>query len=278
MTKPAFAQNIISGKIIDEVSKLGISFATIGFIGENIGSTSDKNGDFFIKKPIQNEDSLIISCVGYKTRKIKFSLKNSDYNILLKREEKTLDNIVINSLSKSVILNGFESCSNFTFISNNSYFSQVAQLFEMPSKKTNLNEITICATRSSCSYRIHIFDYNDTLNCPGKELTDTSIIVQAKKSKFKINLRHYNIRIPNSRFFVSIEWLKLASNEIQFKGEKDNGVSKKVMYNPAISYEYLDNDSEIKKDRIWILNFNGKWRNEIEFLKDKKFLISVELN
>jgi len=61
-------QIIVSGRIIDQDTRKPVPFANICLIGRSLGSVSNINGEFIIKIPgyLQN-DSLGISCIGYKT-------------------------------------------------------------------------------------------------------------------------------------------------------------------------------------------------------------------
>lgn len=270
-----FSQFIITGKVLDFTTKKGIPFTTVGLLKENKGVTADKDG--FFQLTINNEklDSLIFTCVGYIKKTIPINTRKEPLIISLEKEEKILDTVFLNSVRKIQVLNEFKKCGDQFYISNNSSFSQIAQLFETDNQNSFLQEITICTNGSFCSFRLHFYNFNDTLFCPGKEITDTSLIVSIFKEKQKINLKSYKIKIPNKKFFTSIEWLNLSSNEKIFKGKNGDKKSLSVMYYPAISIEDIINDKEMSKNRTWILNFNGKWINGYNFMKNKNFLISI---
>src|SRR4051812_14292515 len=58
-----------TGRVIDKKTKAAIPFATIGLIKENTGINADEKGKFIVVSKIPH-DSLIISCVGYETKKL----------------------------------------------------------------------------------------------------------------------------------------------------------------------------------------------------------------
>ena len=273
----ALGQQIFSGKIIDSKTNSGIPFASIGLLKENHGTTADKNGFFVINKIENKPDTLIITSVGYKKMELLLTNSFKESFISLEKDIKILEQVYVNSKRESITLNKFKKCTEQYYISNNEYFSQLAQFFEVENKNSYLQEISICTNGKNCTFRLHIYEYNDTLFCPGKEITDSSIIVNINKTKQKINLKNFKIKIPSHKFYVSIEWLKLKENETIFKGKLGDKNSKTIMFNPGISYDVVNKELGLNKNRIWILNFNGKWKNANDFLKENNFLISIVL-
>ena len=65
---------MINGLIIDEVTSLGIPFATVALKGSGEGTTSDIEGQFNIKA--EAYDTLIIRMVGYIKQEVPVSDKN----------------------------------------------------------------------------------------------------------------------------------------------------------------------------------------------------------
>jgi hypothetical protein len=54
----------ISGRVIDSETKLPLQLANIYIKGTNVGTTSDKKGDFLLSGRISNSDTLVISFLG----------------------------------------------------------------------------------------------------------------------------------------------------------------------------------------------------------------------
>ncbi|MBI1770095.1 MAG: carboxypeptidase-like regulatory domain-containing protein [Bacteroidetes bacterium] len=64
----AFAQQIISGKIVDAETGKPISFASVSIVGTSKGTSSNLNGEFTL--PVSESVSLKITCVGYESVEI----------------------------------------------------------------------------------------------------------------------------------------------------------------------------------------------------------------
>ena len=82
-----FSQYKIEGIIIQENSKKIISGANIYVNSQENGTFSNNKGVFKLKlsKKIKNNDTLIISHIGYITKKITFfNFKKNNYTIFLK--------------------------------------------------------------------------------------------------------------------------------------------------------------------------------------------------
>jgi TonB-linked SusC/RagA family outer membrane protein len=81
----------ISGQIIDDVTGLGIPFATIQIKDSDKGTTTDLDGNFFIKA--QKGQLLVIRMVGYETQEFLVGGDMTDIKLSLKNE--TLKEMVV---------------------------------------------------------------------------------------------------------------------------------------------------------------------------------------
>lgn len=87
-----FAQRHISGKVTDESGELLIG-ATIMIKGTSKGTVTDINGAFTIKV-LDEENTLVVSFIGYKTREIK--IEDKEYlSIKLVGDNEVLDELVV---------------------------------------------------------------------------------------------------------------------------------------------------------------------------------------
>ena len=67
-------ENKINGLIIDDLTKLGVPFATVGVKGSVGGTTTDVEGQFYISAKIT--DTLIVRMVGYEKQEVPIAKKN----------------------------------------------------------------------------------------------------------------------------------------------------------------------------------------------------------
>ncbi|WP_310560093.1 carboxypeptidase-like regulatory domain-containing protein, partial [Flavobacterium sp.] len=78
----------IKGKVVDEKNQ-AIPFVNIAIENENIGTTSEENGEFIINESDKNKN-LIFSALGYDKKIIKAS---ENLQVVLKTSEIQLDEV-----------------------------------------------------------------------------------------------------------------------------------------------------------------------------------------
>jgi hypothetical protein len=62
------------GRVISSETRAGIGFASVGIIGKNIGTVSDRDGNFILDiDEVYNDDSLRFSMIGYYPKSVKVS-------------------------------------------------------------------------------------------------------------------------------------------------------------------------------------------------------------
>jgi hypothetical protein len=106
-----------------------------------------------------------------------------------------------------------------------------------------------------------VYDYLDILSLryvflatgkPGKDLFINIIEIKiADSKKTRINLKKYNIIIPNKTFFVAIEWMRDYYNAHYYKPDAEKIIS----YKPAIGMLPISN----KTLNIWAMDVSRNW-------------------
>ncbi|MDO6761290.1 TonB-dependent receptor [Tamlana sp. 2_MG-2023] len=91
MSLSGFAQNVITGKVIDE-SGMVIPGATILVKGTTKGTVSDFDGNYTLEAT--SEDNLIFSYIGYKTIEIKVGTQTT-VNVTLTEDTSELEEVVV---------------------------------------------------------------------------------------------------------------------------------------------------------------------------------------
>lgn len=94
LTTNSFAQEIfisISGKLVDNKSKEAIPYASIYIKGKSIGTTSNNEGRFLFHVPsVFDQDTLIISVIGYDLFKSRVSQMTEGENVIALKQSTTL--------------------------------------------------------------------------------------------------------------------------------------------------------------------------------------------
>ena len=95
-TFQVFAQIRISGSVLNEKSRQPIEFVNIGIVGKNIGTVSDRNGNFSLLIDVQHaNDSLLFSYIGFESRSVRISEMRENGIITLSEKSQLLDEVVV---------------------------------------------------------------------------------------------------------------------------------------------------------------------------------------
>ena len=99
LTQNVSAQQVtVKGRIVDQESEAGVSFAHVGICGKSVGTVANENGDYEFHIPDQVlKDTLCATAIGYETYRIPVSdLKGlSFHDIQLKPQISYLDDVLI---------------------------------------------------------------------------------------------------------------------------------------------------------------------------------------
>ncbi|WP_407557856.1 carboxypeptidase-like regulatory domain-containing protein [Winogradskyella sp. 4-2091] len=270
--------------IIDSETKRKIPYVNIWVENENIGTTSNENGEFELE--IAETKIILFSAIGFETRKISSdSIKNivelkpliTELNEVVLKPKKQNKKLVVGKFKKSKISHYF-ACGTTPWISAR-YFK-----FQEDYNKTSfLNKIRVSTNSDVANSKFNIRFYSVNENGePDDYIFDENIIGTAKKGNkiTEVDISDLNIEFPEEGFFIAIEWLIIESNKHEYSytmsdtGKKLTGIS----YEPAIGTVPADTD-----ENSWIFT-QGKWRKmhknssgTLKRYKDKYNLLAIEL-
>jgi hypothetical protein len=205
--------HILKGKISSKLEFL--AFANIGIENKNIGTISNEEGGFEIEIPLlYSMDSLTISHIGYKSKKIKIeSIVQEDYlEIELEQEFQVLDEvIVIANKRKGQIkeLGNKKKRDMFLWIQNGDRGSEIVTLINTESE-LELHSVSINILndqKKEFKLLLNIYDVNNNTNLPDNQLLKNQKIITSsqKDGWLEIDLNEENINIDQP-FFIGIQW------------------------------------------------------------------------
>jgi len=253
---PVFSQT--KGIVVDENNK-PIPYVSIWVENENIGTTSEENGQFEIKVSDENKN-LIFSSLGFEKKIVKASdaaivkLVPTAYNlkevvILNKKETKEKE---IGQTTGGV-LQAFDNGPRMD-----------AKFFPyLPSyKKTKfIKQVTIFTDSNieNATIKIHLYGV-DANGFPGEELLGKDFIVTVKKGvlKHKIDISEFNLILPANGIFVAYEKLMIENNKREkvITDEITHETKIQKTYFPFVLYNYTERD--------FLFTFSGgKWNKQI---------------
>ncbi len=207
------AQTLLTGKIIDSETQQPIPYSTIIVKNSTIGTMADINGFFKLNITKNLSDSLIFSSLGYKDKVISGSqLKGS---VSLQRKNYEIPEVIVyNKKTTTVELGVKRSAKQSSGIGTQSKMNFQEVLY-IP------NDLQIEGWIKTISYyilndgvpntpfRVRIFEKNDTLKCPSKDILNKSVIISGKKRGGWITVETDSLHIPFSKngVFIGMEWL-----------------------------------------------------------------------
>lgn len=214
-----YSQTVIK----DKNSKDGVSFATVSF-GNGNGVFADEDGQFiFTKKLYSDIDSLYISAVGYKD--IAIATKNLTSPLFLEPSTEALDEIILAAKPKGkpkkttikpnnnkdyfkCWLPTIESEIAVFFPSNNTNTKRVSKVIVPIKIEDNWDKKSNNKLKFSTLFRLQFYENNNGF--PGEHITSENVLfiaTQNSKTILEIDVAKYNIYVPKSGIYVSIQVL-----------------------------------------------------------------------
>jgi hypothetical protein len=244
------------GVVVDESGK-PIPYVNIWVENENIGTTSEENGEFSIAASANK--NLIFSILGFEKRIIKASEAS---NVIMKAVSFQLDEVVI--------ARHFETKKIEIGQINNSVleaFDKGPRIdvkffpYESSYKKTKFIKKMSILTDSridNATIKIHFYkaDANGFL---GEELLTRDYIVNIQKGVVRngFDLTDLNLKMPKSGLFIGIEKLLISKNKLEktIVNSNTQKTSIQVIYYPLVLYNYVETD--------YSFSFSGgKWSRQ----------------
>lgn len=249
-----FAQT--KGVIKDSLSGNTIPYVSVWVENENIGTTSEENGEFVINVSDKSKN-LVFSALGFERKVVKVS-----------------ESLIV-SLSPSAVQIGEILISNNrkekTQIEIGKTKNRVAEAFDngpkmdakffpfLPEyKKTSWIKkatITVDSKIEGATIRIQLYKV-DERGYPGDELLDKNYIVTLKKgiTKQEVDLTEFNLEMPETGVFVVFERLLIEKNKISktITDYNSNTTKTKISFAPLVLY------NAVEKEHLFSFS-GGKW-------------------
>jgi len=249
----AFAQ--VKGIVIDSLDRKPIPYVTISVENENIGTSSEENGEFKIAVSDKNK-KLVFSALGYERKTVRIA---DVAEVVLKQSAVQLDEVVISKRletrqkeigkSENQIQEAFDKAPRFDI----KFFPYLPEY-----KKTKFLKQVALVTDSKiddASFKIHFYSVGAD-GFPGEELLQKDFIVSVDRgvSKTRFNLAKFNLRMPESGILVGFEKLMIDRN----KSEKTvTNPNTKISETQTTYYPFMLYNS-LRKDFQFTF-IGGKW-------------------
>lgn len=248
----------IKGVVNDSLSGKPIPYVNIWVENENIGSTSEESGTFFINTTAKGK-RLIFSTLGYEKKIIKAS-EASEVN--LKPAAYLLNEVVI---SKSIETKSTEIGKTrneiYQAFDNGPKIDTKYFPYNTSYNKTKyLKQVTIYTDSriENAIIKIHLYEV-DYAGSPGQELLDKDFVVTVKKGTRinRFDLKEFNLKFPKTGLFVGFEKLMIENNKTEktIRDPNTNTSQIQKIYSPFLLYNFVE--------REFSYTFSGgKWNRQ----------------
>lgn len=229
-----------------------IELAGAVYLNRKIGSFSSSIGKIVL--PVINDDSIKITCLGYRDTVISIQKIKLTNQIFLQINPNVLPDLNIRNYT---LLPRLEEAGFFKDVSENfcinQYGSQIAVMIDNTPKKGILNQIQIRHQKTTYeSYlRIHIYENDPLTNLPDKDIFDSIIICRIipKTNKTIIDLSKARINVSNIIFHIGIDFL----------GKKDFIDGSYLQYNRQAIEPFILLTNNYQEERTSINFMSKKW-------------------
>lgn len=194
--------------IVDSITKEPIAFATVVCNEAGTMLMSNEKGEYFFADSVTGCETVIISCAGYQTKKVKASART----VLLAPLIVDLPVVSVGSEKKESIFHNINklNCS-FGFIPDKFSVTHASFLPNPVGKSGWLKELSFHVSTFhkpdlEVPVRIRFFEWDETTQLPGKEISTTNLIIKpTKKNWNKLNLEKLKQEIPANRIVIAFE-------------------------------------------------------------------------
>lgn len=217
ISSTSWSQDLILTGAVKGTNNEKLAYVNIGIKNKNIGTISDKNGQFSIRIHKENKsDSLSFSYLGYKNLTFKISdiIQRNISEFILEEEPMFLDEVTITSKRTKEKKLGTKSYVGFIVgevradSSQNNNIREFAKKLKIkkPSKLLDLNIALRNVNIGSAKFRVNFYRIKDDL--PFKKIGSRNIIIEKQiiNGWNTFDLRRYDLKFEEP-VFITVEYL-----------------------------------------------------------------------
>ena len=275
-------------QIVDSLNSKPIPFAQIHIIEKNKKLPSTHDGYFMLDTLISKNDSIIVSSLGFETKKYAIKDIHSSKKITLNPDQQNFTEIVISQKKGKVKkrkLGVTKKPRKLVFNYGVSSLNGTIQAVYIPNKYSTqglLKQVKVYITDHgipNAYFRVHVYDVSLIEIKPTKELTSSNIVVSSAKGDewLQVELSNERITIGENGCFVGIERFEYKDSKefkdtLNIKTTVEDGNKRKdtsytiIKSGNGIVLGARSEPYKLSKNKIWYkLPFSDEWVKWSEF-------------
>ncbi len=242
----------IQGQIVDEEGN-GIPFATIGIAEKNLGTVTFEDGSFSFRLDTDfQEDTLLVSAVGFERRKISYRelLSLDPVEISLGPDIRRLDPVVISPDKLRFYEAGMKKNTSPNHLGISTPLNGVTVAMFIPNDEgpVLVDEIAVTIRQlnmDGAQLRCRIFEVDPQTSLPGRDLLVENLVATSTMKQERLSFSLSEDFWIDQPFFVGFEWVttKMQYEELQRAREAFpvTFIDSIVAQNPGYNYNVNEN-------------------------------------
>jgi len=209
------AQQKINGLVEDDETGEPVSYASVT-PGKGEGFVTDSSGkfSFVIRKQPRPKDSILITAIGYIPKKIALKDLITDKKVILKQEEKILEQVKIFASIKG----DERKFGYFREWKTKNDGGEIGYVFDLPNRKFQLGRVQVKINHNydTCWLKLHLREVMAAqLSVPAKEILEKDVILATttKVGMVEFDLGWQPVDIPNNKLYVGFELLRCGCSQ-----------------------------------------------------------------
>jgi hypothetical protein len=209
------SQQKIAGLVEDEETGSPVSYASItskrdeGFMTDSLGRFS-----FLIRKQTRLNDSILISAIGYSSKRIAIKDLLANHKVKLTQQEKVLEQVKVFASLKG----DYNKFGYYRDWKVKNEGGEIGYIFDLARNKIQMGMIQVKINHNydTCWLKLHLRDVAISgLSLPENEVLKKDIIVATtvKYGLVEFNLDWAPITIPTKRLYVGFELLRCGCSQ-----------------------------------------------------------------
>jgi hypothetical protein len=257
---------VISSRVVDSVNSKPLAYAIVIYDNKERVTYTDINGYFTLSADsLKKNDSIIIQYLGYVKQVIRGGNLFTGLTIKMIREEQQLQPVIVSSCPRM---------ETFTLNKKTGHIKQyigpgpetrlliMARYYNTSGRNSYLKKISLLLDEKSPNLqipiRLHWYEWDNDMQMPGKELTDTSIIVYPYKAGWnEFELPDKTIEFPKDWVVFGFEFIYPPEYAEQYKTLQSGDAKVKwlndMSHRWSLSMQQVDNSDE---GAFYIINNN----------------------
>ncbi len=209
------AQQTITGLVEDDETGSPVSYASVtSEKGEGIMTDSAGNFSFVIRKQSKLKDSLLVTAIGYSSKKVavKDLLKNNKIKL-------TQNDVMLEQVKVFASLKGdYRKFGYYREWKVKNEGGEIGYIFDLPKNKIQLGKVQVKINHNydTCWLKLHLRDAAvSSLSLPENEVLTNEVILPTtiKYGLVEFDMNWEAVNIPTNKLYVGFELLRCGCSQ-----------------------------------------------------------------